>query len=69
MDRILNWIYGFGSIIGTLIIIGMVVVFIAFILFILYGIVLLSYILVPVAVGAVMVIFISRIIYKAIRGK
>jgi hypothetical protein len=69
MDRLLDYIYGFGSFVGSLIITLFAVVVIAVILFIVYVFVILSYIFVPVAVVVVVVILLGGVIYKTIRGK
>jgi len=65
VDKLFNWVYGFGSFIGATLLTFIVLVFIAVILFIVYMIVILGWVvLVGLIVG-----LISIWIYDIIRGK
>jgi hypothetical protein len=65
MDKLFNWVYGFGSFIGAILLTFIVLVFIAVILFIVYMTIILGWVL---AAGLI-VGLISIWIYDLIRGK
>lgn len=69
MDRIFDWVYGFGSFIGAFIIIIMFMVLFVITIFILYVIVVFLYVAAPVILFILAVIFVAVWIYKKMRGK
>lgn len=69
MDRIFDWIYGFGAIIGSIVLIVVFMLFLATIIFILYVVIIFFYVAVPVILFLLAVIFLAIWIYKKMRGK
>ena len=68
MDRIFDWIYGFGAVIGSIVLIVVFTLFLATIIFILYVVIIFFYVAVPVILFILAAIFVAVWIYKKIRG-